>query len=213
MPDSAKRRLGVLLATALVAVPLTSVAISYACTALATITPSTTQATAGSELVVSGSGFAAHDPSDARTEPVKLRFDSQAGTVVAEASPSAGAGGGRFTVTIRLPALDPGGHVLIATQNGTDGRPAYGTPARAGIEILAPAAAALPAAPAAPPAAPAIQLPALSQLLPSDSMTLSKAIARCKQRHKLGSAKTKAGRKRVARRRAACIALAKKRFD
>ena len=212
------KRLSVLLAAGLVAIPLTAVAISYACTGLATIATSASAVTAGSNVVVTGRGFSPHDAADARTESVKLRFDSASGPVLAEASPSSTKDGGKFTVTIAVPGVTPGAHVLLATQNGPDGRPAYGTPARTGLEVMAPPSPPPPPpsasapVPASASASPSLELPALSQLLAADSMTLIKAVLKCKQRHRPASAKTVAGRKRVAKRRATCVRQAKKRY-
>ena len=203
-------RVWLLLGLGLLSVPVAATAISYACTGLATVTSSTSAAAPGASVVVSGKGFSPHDAGDAFTEPAKLRFDSQTGDVIATASPSKSSDGGRFQVTITVPALAAGDHVLIVTQNGSDGRPAYGTPARLGFAILAAAAAA---APAAGGQAPAIELPAVSQLLtPTRGKTLSQAILECKQRFKVSKAKTAAGRKSMSRKRAACIRSARAKY-
>lgn len=197
-----------------IAVPLTAAALASACTGLATVSTSTSTAAVGATLTVSGAGFGAHDPSDSRTEPAMIRFDSLTGPVVASASPSSAAEGGRFSVQMTVPALAPGDHVLVVTQNGVDGRPAYGTPARQAFAVIA---AALDAPPA-PPAAPGLtELPALSQVFmnpapPSAESRLRSAISRCRQRHSASKAKTKAGKQRLAKRRAACIANARKRL-
>lgn len=217
MLDSAKR-VWVLCGLALVAVPLSAAALAYACTGLATVSTAP-GAVAGTTVVVTGSGFAAHDPLDIRTEPAKIRFDNPAGTVVATASPTPATDGGKFSVSITVPALDAGDHVLIVTQNGTDGRPAYGTPARAAFAIVAPAAEAAPvappAAPAPPPAAPApIEMPALSQpfVVPAKTLALRRALAACRSKFSASKAKTKAGKRRMASRRSACIKSAKARL-
>ena len=206
------RRLWTLLALALVGVPLTAVGIANACTALATLSMSTSSARAGDTVDVVGKHFAAHDPSDVRTEPAKIRFDSYSGPVVATASPSSASDSGSFNVRITIPDLPPGEHVLVVTQNGTDGRPAYGTPARHAFTVL-PSPPPAPASTASP-----AELPALAQPLVAPTVTrargsLTGAIANCRRRHRVASARTAAGKRRVARRRAACIASARARFS
>ena len=198
---------------AVLAVPLSTAAIAYACTSIATVATSSPTALAGANVTISGKGFTPHDAGDTNTEPAKIRFDDIDGPVVATANPSPAADGGKFSVQISVPGLAAGDHVLVVTQNGSDGRPAYGTPARSVLTVLAP-----PAAPAAAPVAglvpalgEAFVLPTLTE--PSgDSAKLTKAVASCKKKFSTKKAKTKAGRKSMMRKRATCITSAEKKY-
>jgi len=200
-----------LLALSLVVVPLSAASLAYACTGLATITTSPGSAVAGATVTVDARGFAPHDPSDARTSPAEIRMDSMTGPVIGTASPSSARSGGNFSVQITVPAVAAGDHVLIATQNGADGRPSYGTPARTVFTVEptpAPAAAAVAAAPASPSvAAPAAVVAAAPAAVSSKSASsdLDRAIARCTTRFDAKKAKTVAGRRRVLARRKACL--------
>ena len=210
------RRLRTLLGLAIIAVPLTAAGIASACTALATLSLSSSSARAGDTITVVGKHFAAHDPSDARTEPARVRFDSYSGPVVGTASPGPATDSGSFSVQITVPDLAPGEHVLVVTQNGTDGRPAYGTPARHAFTVLAPE----------PPAAtgpehivpPGVVSPLLTQPVVAPTVnrargSLTRAITNCRRRYRVASARTRSGKRRMARRRAACIASARARFS
>lgn len=214
----------VLVALGLFVVPMSVASVAYACTGLATVSTSSGSGVAGSTVTVNGKGFAAHDPSDARTAPAEIRLDSMTGPVIGTASPSASRTGGNFSVQITVPNVDPGEHVLIATQNGTDGRPSYGTPARtvfmvAAAPAPAPAPAVAAAAPAPAPvvaAAPAAVAVAPAQDSPRSSSpskparaSLGQAIASCNRKFNVKKAKTKVGKRRTAARRSACIRRAR----
>lgn len=211
----------VLLAMGVFVVPMSVASLAYACTGLATISTSPGSGVAGSAVTVNAKGFAAHDPSDVRTSPAEIRMDSMTGPVIGTASPSASRTGGSFSVQITVPNVDPGEHVLIATQNGTDGRPSYGTPARTVFKVdptPAPpaAAAAAPPAPAgsAAPAgvvsvAPAQGSTKVSSPSKPARLSLGKAIASCNRQFNVKKAKTKTGKKRTAARRSACIKRAR----
>ena len=203
-----------LIGLGVLAVPLSVTALAYACTGLATVATSTTTAAAGTAVTVSGQGFVAHDPGDARTEPAMVRFDTLDGPVIATASPTPAADGGKFSVQVTVPQLEPGDHVLIVTQNGTDGRPAYGTPARQAFTVTAPALVPPPPPPAAPAVAaiPVLSQPFMTPAPPSAEALLRRAISRCKQRYSASKAKTKAGKRRLAKRRANCITSAQRRL-
>jgi hypothetical protein len=126
-----------LLGLGLLAVPLVGVALSYACTGLATLSLTPVSALAGSGVTVTGKGFTAHDPSDARTgQAAQLRLDSLSSPLLGTAAPGAD---GAFSVRITVPRVTPGDHVIIATQNTSDGTPSYGTPARQVLKVVAPA--------------------------------------------------------------------------
>jgi len=210
----AQKRVWTFAGMGVLAVPLTAAAIAYACTSLATVSLDKPAAVSGTTVTVSGKGFTPHDAGDTTTDAAKVRFDNLDGAVVATANPSSASDGGKFTVQVQVPALDAGDHVLVVTQNGSDGRPAYGTPARQVFTVLAPAAAA-----AAPPGVTAVA-PPLSQamLVPTvtkpsgDSAKLTKAVASCKKKFSARKAKTRAGRKSMARKRATCITSAEKKY-
>ena len=197
---------------AVLAVPLTTAAIAYACTAIATVSTNSPTALAGGNVTVSGKGFTPHDAGDTNTEPAKIRFDDIDGPVIATANPSGAADGGKFSVQIAVPALAPGDHVLVVTQNGSDGRPAYGTPARQILTVLAPAApAAAPVASLVPALGEAFVMPTVTQ--PSgNSAMLTKTVASCKKKFSARKAKTKAGKRSMLRKRTSCIASAEKKY-
>ena len=132
-----------------VAAPLLAASVAYACTSLATLSLNPSHGPPGQTVTVTGRGFAQHDPSDARTgQPVEIRFDSTRNPVLARGAPSGP--GGEFTVQIQVPNVAPGSHVVIATQNRADGRPAGGTPARQAFTVTAPQRAGTAAQPGAP---------------------------------------------------------------
>jgi len=221
------KRAWAVLTMGLLIVPMSAASLAYACTGLATISSSPGSAVAGETVTINARGFAPHDPSDSRTgSPAEIRMDSMDGPVIGTASPSASGTGGSFSVQIKVPQVEPGEHVLIATQNRNDGRPSYGTPARtvftvnptpapaaAGVQAAAPAPAPQAAAPTpAPPttkAAPTQAAPKVPQ--PNSRKTLARAVKRCTTKYDVKKAKTRVGKKRTAARRAACIKQAKRR--
>lgn len=204
-----------LLALSLVLVPMSAASLAYACTGLATISTSPGSAVAGATVTVDARGFAPHDPSDGRTSPAEIRMDSMTGPVIGTASPSSAKSGGNFSVQITVPAVAAGDHVLIATQNGADGRPSYGTPARTVFTVdPTPAAAPVAAAAAAPAAAPSAAVAAAPAAVSSKSVSRrpsarAKAIARCSTRYNAKRAKTRAGKRRTLAHRKACIKRAR----
>jgi len=147
-----------LMALGLMAVPVTAVGVAYACTALAVAETNVRTATVGDTVTVTGKFFAPHDPSDIRTSPAIVRMDRVDGPALAQASPN---GDGTFSVNITVPATDAGEHVVIITQTGISGAPAYGSPARTVLRVT-PAPAAAQAAAAAP--APAVAAPLATPL-------------------------------------------------
>ncbi len=207
-----------LLALSLVLVPMSAASLAYACTGLATISTSPGSAVAGATVTVDARGFAPHDPSDARTSPAEIRMDSMTGPVIGTASPSSARSGGNFSVQITVPAVAAGDHVLIATQNGSSGSPAYGTPART-VFTVDPTPAAAPVAVAAAPAPTPVAAPSAavapapaavsSKSASSGPSALAKAIARCSTKYNAKKAKTVAGKRRTLARRKACIKQAR----
>jgi len=203
-----------LLALSLVLVPMSAASLAYACTGLATATTSRSSGVAGSTVTVNGKGFVPHDGADASGALAEIRMDSLTGPVIGTGSPSGTYGS--FAAQITLPSVDPGEHVLIVTQNGDDGKPVYGSPARTVFTVdptpvAAPAAAAPAPAPAAAvqsaPAAPVAVGVKASQ--PSRASRLAKAITRCTTKFNVKKARTVAGRRRTLAKRKACIKQAR----
>jgi hypothetical protein len=145
-----KRKHGVVVVVALLAIPLAVAATAFACGSLATLKLDRATATAGANVKAVGGNF----NSSPRASTVQLRFNGRNGRILWEGRPAAS---GRLTGTFAVPDARPGYYVIVATQTGPDGRPAAGTPGRAPLRIKRAAAssksvAAIPAAPfAAPP--------------------------------------------------------------
>ena len=208
-----------LMALGLMAVPVTAVGVAYACTALAVAETNVRTAAVGDTVTVSGKFFAPHDPSDIRTSPAIIRMDRIDGPALAQASPGSNSAGGTFSVDITVPATDAGEHVVIVTQAGINGAPAYGTPARTVLRVTpapAPAAAQAAAAAPAPAPAPAVAAPLATPFPAAGTSptpartgpTRAQRIAACKRRFRVSSAKTQRGRRRIASRRTSCIRTA-----
>lgn len=137
-----KRLIGV---TGALAAVLFTAATAWACTNLASLNISSPTGNPGMILDVSGTAYATKGGSD-----VVVRWDSLTGPVLASLTPDAT---GTIRGSVAVPAdAKPGPHVILATQDYTDGTgktaPAYGTPSRAGFTIGA-VPAALPASEAA----------------------------------------------------------------
>jgi hypothetical protein len=211
---SVQKRLLTIAGMTVLAVPLTAVAIAYACTSIATVSTDKAAALATTTVTVNGKGFTPHNAGDTTTDTAKIRFDDIDGAVIATANPSSAADGGKFSVQIQVPAgMAAGDHVLLVTQNGSDGRPAYGTPARQVFTVLAPVVtpAASTATSLVPALGAAFVIPTLTE--PSgDDAKLTKAVASCKRKFSTTKAKTKAGRRSMARKRATCITSAEKKY-
>lgn len=205
-----------LLALSLVLVPMSAASLAYACTGLATATTSRSSGVAGSTVTVNGKGFAPHDRAAAPGALAEIRMDSMTGPVIGTGSPSGT--NGSFAAQITVPGVDPGEHVLILTQNGADGRPVYGSPARTVFTVdPTPVAAPAAAAPASAPAAAVQSAPMAAAPVavgvkaspPSRASRRAKAIARCTKKFNVKKAKTVAGRRRTLARRKACIKQAR----
>jgi hypothetical protein len=105
---------------------------AWACTNLATLNLSNAAGTSGQSITVTGSSF--HVASSGAQTPVALHWNGAAGPVLATVTPDAT---GNISATVTIPDAQPGYYVLVATQQ-TNGVDAYGTPARAAFQILAP---------------------------------------------------------------------------
>ena len=127
------------------AIPLGALAATaYACTQIATLTPSPASALPGATITINGVNFTEHDATDASSAgPVELRLGTLTGPALADASPSGTAGD--FSVQVTIPANATAGQTYItATQNDNTGIPEFGTPARKAFTITAPAVAPPP---------------------------------------------------------------------
>jgi len=123
-----RRRAGVGLIAAAVAIPLAVAATAFACANLATLTLTRTVASPGADITAYGRNYS----SNAAASPVQIRFNGRAGRVLFEGRPAAN---GKLTGTFKAPNVQAGRYVLVATQRGPDGRPAAGTPGRAPLRI------------------------------------------------------------------------------
>ncbi len=132
-----RRRAGVGLIAAAVAIPLAIAATAFACANLAALSLTKHVVAAGGDVTAYGRNFNSRPQASA----VELRFNGRAGRVLAEARPAAN---GKLTATFKAPAdVRAGRYVIVATQTGPDGRPAAGTPGRAPLRIKAGASSAV----------------------------------------------------------------------
>ena len=136
-----RRRLGVGLITAAVALPLAVVATAFACANLATLKLDRGGVASGGDVTAYGRNF----NSNAAASTVTIRFNSRNGRVLWEGRPLPN---GKLTGTFKAPAVAAGQYVVLATQTGPDGRPAAGTPGRAALKIKGGSSAAAVAPPA-----------------------------------------------------------------
>lgn len=109
-------------------------ATAFACTNLATLTPGTRGAKAGTAVTVTGSSFAA-PKEGAAPSPVAVRWNRVGGPVLATLVPDAS---GTITGSFTPLETTPGHYVVIATQVDEKGENQFGTPARMPFEILGP---------------------------------------------------------------------------
>ena len=134
-----RRKVGVGMITAAVALPLAVVATAFACANLSTLKLDRAAVAAGGDVTAYGRNF----NSNASASTVTIRFNGRNGRVLWEGRPLAN---GKLTGTFKAPAVQAGQYMVLATQTGPDGRPAAGTPGRAPLKIKgASAAAAAPA--------------------------------------------------------------------
>lgn len=105
---------------------------AWACTNLATLNLSSAAGQPGQAVTVTGSSFKVATSGPAT--PVVLHWNSVTGPALASVVPDQA---GNISAQIAIPQAAPGYYVLVATQT-VDGTDAYGTPARAAYEIVAP---------------------------------------------------------------------------
>jgi hypothetical protein len=140
-------------------VALSFAAVAYACTSLATLNTSAPAGNPGSNVTVTGSGFAsaqgaAAAPSSghagATAAPVILHWGGVDGPVLGQ---TAADRAGNITAQIAIPQnATPGPNVIVATQQNARGQHVSGTPARAPFQVNGPNGQAVtPQQPAADP--------------------------------------------------------------
>ncbi len=202
------------------AVPLATAALAYGCTAIATLTLSSSSAPPGSTVTVNGKGFGTHDPASLGTNGLaEIRLGSISGPVLATASPT---GAERtFNVQITVPQATPGDTYITATQQDATNKPVYGTPARQAFMVTAQAPRATTPSPSG--MAATGQTTGGQQASNNSSVSnnssgigntktnakIAKAVKACNKKYNPGKAKSKKGKKRSAAKRAACIKKAK----
>lgn len=136
------RRVSVSLFVAVATLLLGSVA-AWACTNLATMNLSESAVQPGGTIDITGTSF---ETATNGGQPVELRWNAPDGAVLASAVPDPS---GNIAATLTVPAdTQPGHYVLIATQlvqeqeghvSASGLSPAFGTPARAAIQVGSPA--------------------------------------------------------------------------
>lgn len=120
--------LGALSATAVILMGVGAVA--YACTAIATLTVSTTSGLPGSMVDLTGKGFKVGVPV---TVNMYDATSAATGPVLAQAIPEAG---GKFAVSVQVPAAAAGTQVISASQTAADGTPISRMAAGAVFQVL-----------------------------------------------------------------------------
>lgn len=130
---------------------------AWACTNLATLNLSESAVTPGQSIQVTGSSFRTAERGG---QDVVFRWNTLDGEVLAQAAPDAT---GQVVASVTVPAdAEPGYYAMIATQDAAaqDGEiaadglsPAFGTPARASVQVGEPAVSQATPTPSAPVAA------------------------------------------------------------
>lgn len=122
------RRFAVLASIGIIGIPLAVVATAFACANLASAKLNRAAASPGSTVSFMGRNF----NSNAAASPVSIRWNGRGGQVLATARP---ASSGKVSTTFVVPNVKAGYYVIVATQNGPNGRPASGTPGRAPLRV------------------------------------------------------------------------------
>jgi hypothetical protein len=167
-------------------------------------------------VTVNGEGFGTHDPSLASSNgPAEIRLGSATGQVLATAAPS---GTNRaFSVPITVPAVAPGDTVLVATQKTSSGTNVFGTPARTVFTVTAPPPPPGGSSSGLTSSGQTVSTPQVVNTTGSSNNTAAsraakraKAVAACKKKYNPSKAKSRRGKRSVARKRASCISKANK---
>lgn len=104
----------------------------FACTSLATLNLSQASAPSGTNLTVTGSSFSSVSSGNS---PVSLHWNSISGPVLSSGIvPDSSGAIGPVSVTIPSSAT-PGYYTIIAVQTDKSGQNAFGTPARAAVQV------------------------------------------------------------------------------
>lgn len=123
------RRFAVLAAIGIIGVPLTIAATAFACANLMSAKLNRASASPSSQVQFMGRNF----NSNAAASPVSIRWNGRRGAVLFEGRP---ARSGKLSTKFRVPNVRPGYYMVIATQDGPNGRPAAGSPARAVLKVV-----------------------------------------------------------------------------
>jgi len=138
-----KRRAGILCIFGATVPFVVLVSSAWACGVLATAKVAPSTAAVGQTVQVTGSNYGVNPPGT--FTPVSIRLDSRTGPVLKEVTPGID---GKINTTVQTPAVAPGEHILLATQNRiSDGTPKAGTPGRTTMRVQgAAASSSVPAA-------------------------------------------------------------------
>jgi hypothetical protein len=123
-----RRKLGIMLILAGVAVPLAFVSVAYACGILATLHLNRNAVSSGA--LVSGTG--GNYNTSPKASVVVLRFNSRTGGVLWTGRPNAN---GTIFPTFTAPTVPAGYYLVDATQTSATGASVAGTPGRAVLRI------------------------------------------------------------------------------
>ncbi len=109
----------------------------FACSSLSTLNLSQASGVPGSNINITGSSFGSVSHG---SSPVTLHWNAVDGTVLAtNIVPDASGAIGPVAVTIPAgtssSTITPGFYTIVATQNGSDGKAEFGTPARASFQV------------------------------------------------------------------------------
>jgi hypothetical protein len=130
MPKHERRkRIGILMVIAAVAIPLAIVSTAWACGRLATLKLSRGSARSGTAVTGTGGNYNATSPN-----PVVIHFRSRSGPVLATARPDQNSA---IAFAFTTPRARPGYYSIVATQSLANGTAAAGTPGRAVLRIRA----------------------------------------------------------------------------
>lgn len=123
------RRLAVLGAVGIIAVPLTVAATAFACANLMSAKLDRAAASPSTQVQFMGRNF----NSRAGASPVAIRWNGRNGKVLFEGQPSRS---GKLSTKFTVPTAKPGYYMVLATQIGPNGKPAAGSPARAVLKVV-----------------------------------------------------------------------------
>src|SRR5919199_198525 len=129
-----RKKVSVVFGSAAAATVLAGAA-AFACTNLATLNLSSSAGKSGDTVTVTGSSFRVNAKDVAASDPVVLHWNGVDGAVLGQVTPDKA---GNVSATFTVPDGQPGYYVIVATQKDAKGVDAYGPPARASYQTLAP---------------------------------------------------------------------------